>query len=317
MCCVMPPASPAATLVWRIASSSEVLPWSTCPMTVTTGARGTRGAAGAVPSFVSWAGARELQLFLEGDDGGLDPDFLGELDRGLGVERLVDRGEDAAPHEKPQDVLGKNAEFLRQLLDRDSLGEEDGTGRQRLLELQELARVMSAGLLGGAPRSGLGDRLGCGGGLFGLGALLDQGERDVGIRVFLVGADEFPQIDFVGDRDFGLRSPLLGGLLRLLLLFFLALGRAAAFRRGRGSDASGGRSARAAERRPPAWTPRLAGPRGTAAHGTSAWSAGCWMINGRGRPARAEPRRAGRRARARRGAAGESRAAAALVLPMR
>ena len=42
MCCVIPPASPAATAVWRIASRSEVLPWSTWPMTVITGARGTR-----------------------------------------------------------------------------------------------------------------------------------------------------------------------------------------------------------------------------------------------------------------------------------
>ena len=41
MCWVMPPASPAATWVWRIASSSEVLPWSTWPMIVTTGARST------------------------------------------------------------------------------------------------------------------------------------------------------------------------------------------------------------------------------------------------------------------------------------
>ena len=44
MCCVMPPASPSATLVWRIVSKSEVFPWSTCPMTVTTGARGARAA---------------------------------------------------------------------------------------------------------------------------------------------------------------------------------------------------------------------------------------------------------------------------------
>ena len=42
MCWVIPPASPAATVVLRMASSSEVLPWSTWPMTVTTGARGTR-----------------------------------------------------------------------------------------------------------------------------------------------------------------------------------------------------------------------------------------------------------------------------------
>ena len=42
MACVMPPASPAATPVWRIASRSDVLPWSTWPMTVTTGGRGFR-----------------------------------------------------------------------------------------------------------------------------------------------------------------------------------------------------------------------------------------------------------------------------------
>ncbi len=45
MCWVMPPASPAATSVWRIASSSEVLPWSTWPITVTTGGRSTRSSS--------------------------------------------------------------------------------------------------------------------------------------------------------------------------------------------------------------------------------------------------------------------------------
>src|ERR1700759_4831930 len=39
MCWVMPPASPDTTSVLRRASSSEVLPWSTWPMTVTTGGR--------------------------------------------------------------------------------------------------------------------------------------------------------------------------------------------------------------------------------------------------------------------------------------
>ncbi len=42
MCWVIPPASPAATSVSRIASRSEVLPWSTWPMIVTTGGRGAR-----------------------------------------------------------------------------------------------------------------------------------------------------------------------------------------------------------------------------------------------------------------------------------
>lgn len=39
--CVMPPASPAATFALRIKSSRLVLPWSTWPITVTTGGRGS------------------------------------------------------------------------------------------------------------------------------------------------------------------------------------------------------------------------------------------------------------------------------------
>ena len=45
MCWVMPPASPATTSVSRIASSSEVLPWSTWPMIVTTGGRSIRSSS--------------------------------------------------------------------------------------------------------------------------------------------------------------------------------------------------------------------------------------------------------------------------------
>ena len=45
MCWVIPPASPAATSVSRIESSSEVLPWSTWPMIVTTGGRSTRSSS--------------------------------------------------------------------------------------------------------------------------------------------------------------------------------------------------------------------------------------------------------------------------------
>ena len=41
MCCVIPPASPAITLALRILSNNEVLPWSTCPITVTIGGRVT------------------------------------------------------------------------------------------------------------------------------------------------------------------------------------------------------------------------------------------------------------------------------------
>ena len=52
MCWVMPPASPLATSALRMASSSEVLPWSTWPITVTTGGRG-RSSSGR-----SWTSGR-------------------------------------------------------------------------------------------------------------------------------------------------------------------------------------------------------------------------------------------------------------------
>ena len=45
MAWVMPPASPLVTLVLRMASRMEVLPWSTWPITTTTGGRSTRSAA--------------------------------------------------------------------------------------------------------------------------------------------------------------------------------------------------------------------------------------------------------------------------------
>mmetsp|Transcript_6253 Transcript_6253/g.9356 ORF Transcript_6253/g.9356 Transcript_6253/m.9356 type:complete len:211 (-) Transcript_6253:369-1001(-) len=43
----MPPASPLATFELRMASKSEVLPWSTCPMIVTIGERGTNDSIGS------------------------------------------------------------------------------------------------------------------------------------------------------------------------------------------------------------------------------------------------------------------------------
>src|SRR5664280_534889 len=60
MCWVIPPRSPAATAVLRIASSRLVFPWSTWPMTVTIGARGTSRAGSPSTksvSFVAGAGA--------------------------------------------------------------------------------------------------------------------------------------------------------------------------------------------------------------------------------------------------------------------
>src|SRR3972149_2738610 len=45
MCWVIPPASDPVTLLSRMASRRVVLPWSTCPMMVTTGGRGRRSSS--------------------------------------------------------------------------------------------------------------------------------------------------------------------------------------------------------------------------------------------------------------------------------
>ncbi len=59
----MPPASPETTLVWRMASSSDVLPWSTWPMMVTTGARGCWSSSSSVwPMKPSSTSASDTRL---------------------------------------------------------------------------------------------------------------------------------------------------------------------------------------------------------------------------------------------------------------
>ena len=60
MCWVMPPASRSATLESRMASSRVVLPWSTWPITVTTGAREEKSSsAAAVVSTSSSSSSNE------------------------------------------------------------------------------------------------------------------------------------------------------------------------------------------------------------------------------------------------------------------
>ncbi len=62
MCCVMPPASPAATSVSRIASSSEVLPWSTWPMIVTTGGRSASSSSASSNSGASGSSSAAVTI---------------------------------------------------------------------------------------------------------------------------------------------------------------------------------------------------------------------------------------------------------------
>ena len=125
MCCVMPPASPATTLAWRIESSSVVLPWSTWPMTVTIGARGS---SERVVVFVVVTEQRlQLELRLLA---GLDEQHLGterlrdELDHLVG-ERLR-AGDHLARVEQEAHEVGRGAVQLgRELLDRDAALDDD------------------------------------------------------------------------------------------------------------------------------------------------------------------------------------------------
>ena len=112
MCWVIPPASPAATWVWRIASSSEVLPWSTWPITVTTGGRSTRSSS----SSSSTTGLLDL-LLGGGDDLDLAVELLGDrLDRLVG-ERLGEGRHLTLLHQSLDHLGGGEAEALGDLAD--------------------------------------------------------------------------------------------------------------------------------------------------------------------------------------------------------
>ena len=125
MCWVMPPASPAATSVSRIASSSEVLPWSTWPMIVTTG--------GARLELL--VGVLELRLVARLVGGVDDLDLLVELvgedlDRVVG-QRLRERGHLAQAHQLLDDLRDRDAEVLGDVLDRRAGVDPDDVGLQR------------------------------------------------------------------------------------------------------------------------------------------------------------------------------------------
>ena len=111
MCWVMPPASPAATSVSRIASSSDVLPWSTWPMIVTTGGRSTRSSSASSNDRLGVdlvGGVDDLDLLVE---------LVGEdLDRLVG-QRLRERRHLAERHELLDDLGHRDAEVLGDVLD--------------------------------------------------------------------------------------------------------------------------------------------------------------------------------------------------------
>ena len=122
MCCVMPPASPAATSVSRIASSSDVLPWSTWPMIVTTGGRLDEVLVvvrelGSTSSSSSARDDLDLLVELVGED----------LDRVVG-QRLRERRHLAEAHELLDDLRDRDAEVLGDVLDRRAGVDPDEVG---------------------------------------------------------------------------------------------------------------------------------------------------------------------------------------------
>ena len=120
MCCVMPPASPLATRVRRIESSSDVLPWSTWPITVTTGGRGSAVDARAPRDSASSASGSSSLAGLR-----LVPHFLDQDHRGFLVEHLVDRDHLAQLHQRLDDLGGLHRHLVREIGDGDRLGNRD------------------------------------------------------------------------------------------------------------------------------------------------------------------------------------------------
>ena len=142
MCWVMPPASPAATSVERMASSSDVLPWSTWPMTVTTGAREHQ--------MRRIVGGVEHAFFDVGFGDALDgvAQLLGDELRGVGVDHVVDLRHLALLHQQLDDVDRALGHAVGEILDGDEF-------RDRHLADQLFLRLVADDR---APRGG------CGGG---------------------------------------------------------------------------------------------------------------------------------------------------------
>ena len=109
MCWVMPPASPAATRALRIASSKLVLPWSTWPITVTTGGRRIK-CSRSFSSIIS-----TVFIILENRN----TEFVGHCLDGGHVEGLGDRGDDALEEQGFDDLGALHAEHVGELLHRE------------------------------------------------------------------------------------------------------------------------------------------------------------------------------------------------------
>ena len=145
MCCVMPPASPSATFVSRMASSRVVLPWSTCPMTVTTGARTIRSSGFALLRL------DDDHLLLERAHLHVRAERPGDGRRRFGIERRVDGHHHAPFDQLLEHVLGLDFQALGQVLDGHALGQRDGPRNRRRRRRRGRSLGPRAPVLGAPP----------------------------------------------------------------------------------------------------------------------------------------------------------------------
>ena len=149
MCCVMPPASPAVTSVSRIASSSEVLPWSTWPMI-----DDDRRAVDEVASSAS-SNIGRVDVVGRVDDLDLLVELVGEdLDRLVG-QRLRERRHLAERHQLLDDLRAPDAEVLGDVLDGRAGADPDDVCARRAMSVVDRRRDLfedarGADVLGGA-----------------------------------------------------------------------------------------------------------------------------------------------------------------------
>ena len=167
MCWVMPPASPATTLVERMRSSSSVLPWSTWPMTVTTGGRGRRSASSLLLVLVLEVLGLELGLLLLAgvDEADVGAELGGEQLDHVVAQRLGGGDHLALEEQEPDDVAGRAVELGPELAGRRAPLDDDLDvghrrvrrrvgGELRRLELLEVATPAPGPPLGRSPATG-------------------------------------------------------------------------------------------------------------------------------------------------------------------
>ena len=141
----------------RMASSSDVLPWSTWPMIVTTGGRSTRSSSSSSYSTSSSASSAAETISI------LLVELVGEDLDGLVGQRLGERDHLAHAHQLLDDVGDRHAEVLGDVLDRRAGVDPDQVGAghdvlgergRDLFEDLATAPATAAAALGGPPTAG-------------------------------------------------------------------------------------------------------------------------------------------------------------------